>query len=70
MFALFDKWAKAAALEAQEYVRLTFAAFRGMVTPPLYRHDIVEQFDALGIGSLLLGYVERQIRVVVEGNPP
>lgn len=52
MLALFDKWAKAAALEAQEYVRLVGAAFRGMVTPPVYRHDIVEQFDLIGVGSL------------------
>lgn len=28
------------------------AAFRAMVTPPLYRHDIVEQFDAIGVKSL------------------
>lgn len=52
MFTLFEKWAKEAALEAQEYVRLTLAAFRGMVTPPMYRHDIVEQFDLIGVGSL------------------
>src|SRR5258708_33101627 len=25
---------------------------RGLVSPPTYRHDIVEQFDALGVGSL------------------
>ena len=43
---------KAAALEVQEYVRLTAAAFRGIFTPPYYRHDIVEQFDAIGIQSL------------------
>ena len=28
------------------------AALRGVVTPPFYRHDIVEQFDAIGVGSL------------------
>jgi len=43
---------KAAALEVQEYVRLTMAAFRGMVTPPIYRRDIVEQLDLIGVGSL------------------
>jgi phospholipid/cholesterol/gamma-HCH transport system permease protein len=43
---------KAAALEVQEYVRLTVAAFRGMFTPPYYRYDIVEQLDAVGIQSL------------------
>jgi phospholipid/cholesterol/gamma-HCH transport system permease protein len=50
--AAVDRWAKGAALEAQEYVRLTLAAFRGFVTRPFYRHDIVEQFDVIGIGSL------------------
>jgi len=45
-------WLKHAALETQEYVRLIAAAFRGVVSPPIYRHDIVEQFDALGVGSL------------------
>lgn len=49
---LLQKWLKAAALEAQEYVRLTAAAFRGIVSPPLYRHDIVEQLDLIGFGSL------------------
>ena len=43
---------KAAALEVQEYVRLTAAALRGIFTPPHYRHDIVEQLDAVGIQSL------------------
>ena len=43
---------KAAALEVQEYVRLTVAAFRGIFTPPHYRHDIIEQLDAIGIQSL------------------
>jgi len=43
---------KGAALEVQEYVRLVGAAMRGLVTPPIYRHDIVEQFDAIGVGSL------------------
>jgi len=52
VFSLIDKWGKSAALEMQEYVRLTLAAFRGMVTRPIYRHDIVEQFDVIGVGSL------------------
>jgi len=43
---------KHAAFETQAYVRLVMATIRGTVTPPLYRHDIVEQFDTLGIGSL------------------
>jgi phospholipid/cholesterol/gamma-HCH transport system permease protein len=47
-----ERWMKGAALEVQEYVRLIGAAMRGLVTPPIYRHDIVEQFDAIGVGSL------------------
>jgi len=49
---LFQTWLKRAALEMQEYVRLLGAAFRGVVTPPIYYHDIVEQFDAIGVGSM------------------
>jgi phospholipid/cholesterol/gamma-HCH transport system permease protein len=46
------RWLKNAALETQEYVRLIVQTFHGFFTPPVYRHDIVEQFDALGVGSL------------------
>jgi phospholipid/cholesterol/gamma-HCH transport system permease protein len=49
---LVDNWLKRAALEAQEYVRLVAASCRAIVTPPIYRHDIVEQLDAIGVGSL------------------
>jgi phospholipid/cholesterol/gamma-HCH transport system permease protein len=52
VLSLIEQFSKKAALEAQEYVRLTGAALRGIVTPPLYRHDIVEQFDIIGVGSL------------------
>ncbi len=45
-------WAKHAALEVQEYVRLLGAAFRAVTSPPIYRHDIVEQIDIIGVGSL------------------
>jgi phospholipid/cholesterol/gamma-HCH transport system permease protein len=45
---------KKAALEVQEYVRLTRAAMRGLVTPPFYRYDIVEQLDAVGAQSLMV----------------
>src|SRR5437762_11622319 len=40
------------ALEVQEYVRLVSAAFHASFTRPMYRHDIVEQFDAIGFASL------------------
>jgi phospholipid/cholesterol/gamma-HCH transport system permease protein len=43
---------KKAALEVQEYVRLVGAAMHGVVTRPIYRHDIVEQFDQIGVGSM------------------
>jgi phospholipid/cholesterol/gamma-HCH transport system permease protein len=47
-----ENWLKNAALEVQEYVKLLVAALRAVVTPPLYRYDIVEQFDLIGVGSL------------------
>ena len=46
------RWLKNAALETQEYVKLVIAAIGGAASPPIYTHDIVEQFDALGVGSL------------------
>jgi phospholipid/cholesterol/gamma-HCH transport system permease protein len=52
VLALIQRWSKNAALEVQEYVRLTAAAFHGVFTRPIYRHDIVEQFDQIGAGSL------------------
>jgi phospholipid/cholesterol/gamma-HCH transport system permease protein len=47
-----ERWLKSAALEVQEYVRLTAWTLRGVVTRPIYFHDIVEQFDAIGVDSL------------------
>jgi phospholipid/cholesterol/gamma-HCH transport system permease protein len=52
VLSLVERWAKGAALEVQEYVRLTAATLRSLVTPPIYPHDVVEQFDAIGVGSL------------------
>ena len=45
-------WIKAALLEVQEYVRLQVATLRAMLSPPYYVHDIVEQLDAIGVGSM------------------
>ncbi|MGE0043194.1 MAG: MlaE family ABC transporter permease [Vicinamibacterales bacterium] len=45
-------WVKKALLEVQEYVKLCRAAIGGMVSKPFYGHDLVEQFEAIGIGSL------------------
>jgi phospholipid/cholesterol/gamma-HCH transport system permease protein len=39
-------------LEVQEYVRLCAAVARATVTRPFYRHDFIEQLDAIGVGSL------------------
>jgi len=52
VLSLIEAWLKSAVLEVQEYVRLSTAAMRGVVTRPFYRHDVVEQFDAIGLGSL------------------
>ncbi len=49
---LLENWLKGAVLEVQEYVRLSTAAIRGVVTRPFYRHDVIEQFEAIGFGSL------------------
>jgi len=52
VLALIQSWFKQGAYEVQEYVHLVAATFRSLVTPPIYRHDIVEQFDVIGVGSL------------------
>ena len=49
---LLIRWLKSAALEAQEYAYLTCASFTGVFSRPFYRHDVVEQFDLIGFGSL------------------
>jgi phospholipid/cholesterol/gamma-HCH transport system permease protein len=45
-------WLKKSVLEVQEYVTLCAAMARGVVTPPFYRYDFVEQLDAVGVASL------------------
>jgi phospholipid/cholesterol/gamma-HCH transport system permease protein len=52
VFSLIERWLKTAALEVQEYVYLVGRAVRCAVTPPMYRHDIVEQLDVIGVGSM------------------
>ena len=54
MPSFVEKWLKNATLEVQEYDRLVVAGGRCVVSRPLYRHDLVEQFDALGVASLTL----------------
>jgi phospholipid/cholesterol/gamma-HCH transport system permease protein len=45
-------WLKGAVLEVQEYMLLVTAAARACFTRPFYFRDVVEQFEAIGIGSL------------------
>jgi phospholipid/cholesterol/gamma-HCH transport system permease protein len=52
VLTLVESWIKSALLEIQEYVRLQIATLRGIFTSPYYFHDIVEQFEQIGIGSL------------------
>jgi phospholipid/cholesterol/gamma-HCH transport system permease protein len=50
--SFIEHWLKSAALEAQEYMRMVGAAVRGVFSRPFYSHDIIEQFDQIGFGSL------------------
>ena len=59
MLPFIEKPLKNAALEVQEYVRLVAATFHGIFTRPRYRHDIVEQFDVIGVGSLTVVHPDR-----------
>jgi phospholipid/cholesterol/gamma-HCH transport system permease protein len=43
---------KAGLLEVQEYVRMLGKVGRSLVTRPFYFRDTIEQFDAIGVGSL------------------
>jgi phospholipid/cholesterol/gamma-HCH transport system permease protein len=52
VFTLIDDWLKSALGEVQEYVRLSVAAIRGAFSRPFYFHDVVEQLDSIGWGSL------------------
>ena len=36
------RWVKHALLEVQEYLRLLMQVFRGLVTRPFYRRDVIE----------------------------
>ena len=49
---MLNDWIKHAIFEVQEYIRLCGRAVHGSVTRPFYRHDVVEQLEAIGIGSL------------------
>lgn len=49
---LVQGWTKSALLEVQEYVLMVGKVCRAAVTKPFYFRDVVEQFDAIGVGSL------------------
>jgi phospholipid/cholesterol/gamma-HCH transport system permease protein len=46
------EWIKRALLEVQEYARLCAAVGRSLLSRPFYHRDVIEQFDAIGVGSL------------------
>jgi phospholipid/cholesterol/gamma-HCH transport system permease protein len=50
----FEARVKASLLEVQEYVRLIGQVCRAAVTRPYYPRDLVEQLDAIGVGSLVV----------------
>jgi phospholipid/cholesterol/gamma-HCH transport system permease protein len=52
MLPRFESWLKSALLEMQEYTLMLGKVGRAMVTRPFYVRDIIEQFDAVGVGSL------------------
>ena len=52
MLSLLERWLKKAALDVQNYVFLVIATFKSLFSRPHYRHDIIEQFDLIGAGSL------------------
>jgi phospholipid/cholesterol/gamma-HCH transport system permease protein len=54
MLAWLSGRLKHAVLEVQEYLRLLGQVGRALVTPPVYGRDIVEQLDAIGLGSLMV----------------
>jgi phospholipid/cholesterol/gamma-HCH transport system permease protein len=46
------EWVKRALLELQEYVRLCAATVRAAFSRPFYLRDVIEQLEAIGLGSL------------------
>ena len=52
MLDFVDQKLKSAVLEVQEYVRLQITIIRASCSRPFYMHDLIEQLDQIGIGSL------------------
>src|SRR5918996_6356857 len=54
MESYFVERTKSALLEVQEYVGMIGKVLRGLVSRPFYHRDVIEQFDAIGVGSLMV----------------
>ena len=52
MLSIVEEWLKSAIAEVQEYVKLSWAAARDSFSRPFYFHDVIEQLDSIGVGSL------------------
>ena len=52
MLPWFESRVKSSLLELQEYTLMLGKVGRAMVTRPFYLRDVIEQFDAVGVGSL------------------
>lgn len=52
MLTLLESWSKSALAEVQEYVKLSWTATCHCFSRPFYAHNLVEQLDAIGAGSL------------------
>jgi phospholipid/cholesterol/gamma-HCH transport system permease protein len=52
VFTFFAARLKKVTLEVQEYVLLTCSTFYAAFSRPFYRHDVIEQLDVIGFGSL------------------
>jgi len=52
VFDIVQRGLKAAVLEVQEYVRLQITVVKACFSRPFYMHDLIEQLDQIGIGSL------------------
>ena len=57
MVRLVSDWLKGAILEIQDYLRLVGRVGSSLVTKPIYGRDIIEQLDAIGIGSLTVVFL-------------
>lgn len=72
VFSVVEEWLKRVVLEVQGYVRMLGQAARGIVRGPYYRHDIIDQFDAIGVASmtvvLLTGFFTGAVLALQSGQ--